>query len=328
MRPHRTESAPSRVAVIGYGHYGALHAATVRADPDSELVAVVDTDPDAIERAGRDLDDVRLLSDVRELPAIETAVVATTDDQHLAPALAALDLGADVLIEKPVTTQLADADRLRKRASSAGRHVAVGHLLRLDPRWQWLRQQLRSTSWGDALHISLLRNGSVDLRDRYPDVSPMMQGGIHDIDLATWLLDDPLTVVSCRTGVDDVGRPAVMTLLGETSRGATVVIEASRTLDLPAPVDPRTWAWLTTSRATATASDGDALEVTGVAPPPHRRASTPQQMIAAQWRDFLRLTRGEGATSIATLEQGRHAVAAALAAEASAACDGEPIEIT
>lgn len=318
---------PVRVVVVGYGRYGQLHADAVRAEPGAQLVAVVDSDRTARERARERLGaTVPVVASLDEVADADAVVVATPDRHHLAPATAAVARGCHVLVEKPVTTDVPAAAELGRRAAAHGVHVAVGHLLRFDPRLRWLREQVASGAWGPVVHMALLRNGAVELRETYRDVSPVLQGGVHDIDVAQWLAGRPIGTVTCEVARAPDGAAAFMTMTGRTALGCVVTVHAGRTLDLPMPLDPQTWMSLATPSVTVTIDGDHPVRVVGApAPPTPLRAATPVEMLARQLEAFVDLVRGGPGGVLADLGDGARAVAVALAAERSAARGGVPI---
>lgn len=119
---------PVRLAVVGAGTIGRKHLQVIAEEPAATLVAIAD--PAAAARALADEYGVRHFTDAGSLlketrPA--GVIVATPTEHHLAPALAALDAGAHLLIEKPIAATLDEARQIAATARAAGRRVLVGH---------------------------------------------------------------------------------------------------------------------------------------------------------------------------------------------------------
>jgi predicted dehydrogenase len=139
-------------------------------------------------------------------PGLRAAVVATPDHHHVAPALAALEAGLDVLVEKPLAPSPAECLALVAAAERAGRQLHVCHVLRCTPFFGAVRDVVRSGRLGrivtvehrsnvDALHMahSYVR-GAYGREDRS---NPMLLAKCcHDLDLLGWILDDPMVRVS------------------------------------------------------------------------------------------------------------------------------------
>src|SRR5690242_20624203 len=109
---------PVRLAVIGVGHLGAIHARLLRQLPDAELVAVVDPSADASTAVASELG-VSGLAEVSSLYGrIDAAILAAPSRLHHQVALDLLAHGVHVLVEKPMTLSVADADELIAEAAS------------------------------------------------------------------------------------------------------------------------------------------------------------------------------------------------------------------
>lgn len=190
--------------MLAYG--GSAEAAGVR------FVAVVEPDPER-RRAFAELHGLaedRCFSDVASwLAAPElasAALIATPDDQHLEPALAALGAGYDVLLEKPMAQSAAECVQLVETAERLGRRLHVCHVLRYTPFFRAVRDVVASGRLGRIVTVEHREN--VDARHmahsyvrgayRRADASnPMLLAkSCHDLDLLHWILDDPVVRVS------------------------------------------------------------------------------------------------------------------------------------
>jgi predicted dehydrogenase len=123
-----------RVAVVGVGHLGQHHARLFAAMDDVRLVGIVDTKPGrAAEIASRF--GVPGFTHLRELPldALDAATIAVPTVSHVDVALPLVDAGVSILVEKPLASSLADADRLIEAAARRGVLLAVGHTERFNP---------------------------------------------------------------------------------------------------------------------------------------------------------------------------------------------------
>ena len=119
---------PVRLAVVGAGTIGKKHLLAIADAPGAALVANADPAPAARAMAGDT--GVRHFADAESMlkeTRPEGVIVATPTEHHLAPALAALDAGTDLLIEKPIAATLDEARQIAATAQAAGRRVLVGH---------------------------------------------------------------------------------------------------------------------------------------------------------------------------------------------------------
>jgi predicted dehydrogenase len=124
---------PIRVGVVGVGHLGRHHARLLAAMEGVHLVAVVDTQTDraaAVAQAAN----TRPLTDFRELIGeVEAVTVAVPTELHRDIAVPFLERGIGVLVEKPMTRSLEEADSLLETSRASGATLAVGHTERYNP---------------------------------------------------------------------------------------------------------------------------------------------------------------------------------------------------
>jgi predicted dehydrogenase len=168
--------APLRAGVIGVGALGRHHARVWAGLPGVRLVGVQDTDAAraaevAGEHGGRAFSDLDAL--LAEVDAVSVAV--PTIDHH-AVARRAIERGRDVLLEKPMTATLAEADDLTALAAQRGAVLQVGHIERFNP----ATAALLSAGKG-ARFVEVHRLGSFSPRSL--DVDVVLDLMIHDLDI-------------------------------------------------------------------------------------------------------------------------------------------------
>jgi predicted dehydrogenase len=165
-----------RVAVVGVGEFGRNHVRIVRQSPRADLVAVVDTDPTrATEIAAAN--SCLPFTDPRELSGkVDAAIVAVPTSAHADVACTLLESGIDVLVEKPIATDLAAADRLIHAAESNARILQVGHLERFNPAVIALEKIASQPLFFEIHRLSVFSPRSLDI-----DV--VLDLMIHDIDI-------------------------------------------------------------------------------------------------------------------------------------------------
>jgi predicted dehydrogenase len=160
---------------------------------DVELVAVAD--PDAAARRGATRGrPVAGYADAEEMLARErpdlVSVVAPTS-LHLPIALAALEAGAHVLVEKPIAATREEAERMMAAAQRADRILSVGHIERFNPAIRELRRRLALGELGRVFEVHATRLGPFPARIR--DVGVVVDLAPHDLDVMRFLLgSDPV----------------------------------------------------------------------------------------------------------------------------------------
>ncbi len=194
-------AAPVPVCVIGGGSIGLRHATEAAASDTVDLSAVVE--PDAKRRA--ELQGLGLPA-VAELTAVPShtrgAIIATPTPDHRPSSLAAIDRGWAVLVEKPLTHSIAEADQLCAGADKAGVLLATGHHRRFHP-FVAAAKEMRDKI-GDLVAVQGL--WSLRKHDSYYDVpwrrepgaGPILTNLSHEIDLIRFLVGE-ITEVSAIT---------------------------------------------------------------------------------------------------------------------------------
>ena len=198
-----------RTAVVGVKGVGRGHLQSIREHVRTDLVAVADLDAAAARAAVGDTS-ARAYADFDALLAGETdldaVVLATPHHLHAPMALAALERGLHVYVEKPIATRISDADRLVATAAQAGRILVVGHQYRTYRGNLRLKQLVDSGAIGDVQRVVWqwleLRAEAYYTRDRWRCTWEHAGGGVllnqasHDIDLICWLFGPPAEVTA------------------------------------------------------------------------------------------------------------------------------------
>ena len=189
-----------QVALVGYGFVGklfhaplisAVHGLTLHSVVSSNAVAVHADHPEA--RVSPDLGVV--LAD----PAVQLIVIATPNVLHASQAHAALDAGKHVIVDKPFTVTVAEADAVIEHAARAGRVLSVFHNRRYDSDFLTLQQLIASGALGEVTQFeSHFDRFRLEVRDRWRERSGPGAGLWYD--LAPHLLDQALQFDMQRVG--------------------------------------------------------------------------------------------------------------------------------
>lgn len=177
-----------RVGLIGLGSMGRNHLRILSAMPDARLVAVADTDRDALEAAtggtgvqGFD-EPMALLAEAD----IDAVVIASPTTTHVALADAAIDRGVPALVEKPLAATPDEAGALADAADARGVPLQVGHVERFNPAVLELGRLLHEGHWLSSVYaISSRRAGPFPARIR--DVGVTVDLATHDVDILSWI---------------------------------------------------------------------------------------------------------------------------------------------
>jgi predicted dehydrogenase len=174
-----------RVGVVGVGDFGRNHVRVWRELEGAQLVGVVDADSEraravAAEFATQALPNIESLDG--EVDAVSLAVPTV---EHARIGCRLLELGADVLVEKPIAASLAEADELIETARRAGRVLQVGHLERFNPAITAVEKIVVRPLFFEVHRLGVFTPRSLDVDVVY-DVM------IHDLDIVLALVNAPV----------------------------------------------------------------------------------------------------------------------------------------
>jgi predicted dehydrogenase len=177
-----------RVAVIGVGHLGRHHARILASLTGAELVAVVDTNRSRAEEVAA-VQRTRPLFDARDLAgAVDAVTVAVPTNLHRDVALPFLTSGVAVLVEKPMTRTVAEADELIAASNRSGAVFAVGHTERFNPAVDAARPLVT-----DPRFIEVHRLGTFP--ERSLDIDVVLDLMIHDLDVVLSLVKSEVEAI-------------------------------------------------------------------------------------------------------------------------------------
>ena len=174
------------VAVVGAGNMGANHARVYDELPGSDLVELVEPDP---ERAARLREEyaVPVHDRIDAISEATAATISVPNDQHRSVAETCLDMGLDVLVEKPLATTVDDAEAIVDRAERRDAVLQAGHIERFNPAVVTLREILTEQS---PVAIEAHRLGPYN--EQLSHESVVFDLMIHDLDIIDMLTDAPL----------------------------------------------------------------------------------------------------------------------------------------
>ena len=203
---HRTN-----VAVIGCGYWGMNYVRVLSELPDSHVAFVCDQRPGRLDEVARRFPNVRLTTDIDEAltaEGVEAAIVCTQANTHREIAGQALELGKHVLVEKPFTTDVVEADELIALAAMADRVLLTGHTFLYNGGVRRVKALVDDGALGDLYYLYARRTNLGPFR---ADVNALWDLAPHDIAIFNYLLEDTPNWVSAvgarvlRNGREDVG---------------------------------------------------------------------------------------------------------------------------
>jgi predicted dehydrogenase len=181
-----------RVGVIGTGMMGQRHCRVYSTLRRAQLVGVCDANPASGNRVARQYDVTFYESLEDLLTNVDAVTLATPTPSHFELAMCCLAHGVHVLIEKPITETLEQAEKLAEAAEASGLIVQVGHIERFNPTYIELKHVLEEMT---ILAVDLRRLSPYEGSNK--DVDVVLDLMIHDIDLALDLMgQEPTSVVA------------------------------------------------------------------------------------------------------------------------------------
>jgi predicted dehydrogenase len=181
---------PVRTAVVGLGYWGPNLIRNLNELEGAELRWICDLDESRLDTFGRRYSGVSCTRDFPDLladPELDAIAIATPVSTHFPLALAALEAGKHVFIEKPLASSTAEGEKLATVAAECGLTVMPGHTFLYSPPVNMIRELISGGELGDIYFISMSR---VNLGLHQSDVSVAWDLGPHDFSILRYWLDE------------------------------------------------------------------------------------------------------------------------------------------
>ena len=226
METTTNESGKLKAAAIGVGSLGRHHArnyAELAREGRIELVGICDIDPETAARVASE-NNAPVFTDWRKLlDKVDLVSIATPTETHCEIACTFLEKGTHVLVEKPMSLSVAEADQMIAAAERSGAKLMVGHLERFNPAMVALRPHVNHPLYFEIHRVSPFPNRSLD-------VDVVLDVMIHDLDAVQWLVGGDVEI----SAIHAVGIPVISDKVDaanarlEFANGAVANITASR----------------------------------------------------------------------------------------------------
>jgi predicted dehydrogenase len=178
-----------QVGIVGYGYWGPNVARNFEEAPGSRVVAVSDLRPERLTQVRGRFPHARITTDFRELladPEVDAVVIATPVSTHYSLALAALQAGKHVLVEKPLASSSQQARELIDTAERMGRTLMVDHTFVYTGAVQKIKELVNSGQLGRLYYYDSVR---INLGLFQHDISVMWDLAVHDLAIMDYVLD-------------------------------------------------------------------------------------------------------------------------------------------
>jgi predicted dehydrogenase len=186
----RRDVSPAKIGVVGLGRFGRLHALTLAGLAEAELVGFVARRQVSLDALAQELPGVRgwtsLTQAVDESDA-EAWVVACSTASHVSVTRELLERGKAVLLEKPISDNLDEAESLAPLVRDDANNLMIGHIVLFNSEYQQLRDV--ASRQGPISYIDCVRHRPASIIKDFPGENPLHAAMVHDLYAVQVLLD-------------------------------------------------------------------------------------------------------------------------------------------
>lgn len=218
-------------AVLGLGWFGEKHCEALAAIPNVEIAAVCTRNPERLAEVAGKFGVKKTYTNFHEMladPEIESVSITTMWDQHAEPAVAALEAGKHVFLEKPMASTVEDCDRIVAAAAKASSSFMTGHICRFNPRYAAAKQEIAAGKIGKIISMYARRNlpawvGATVLNK----IGPIIGDCVHDTDLMFWFSGSRAVTAYAQTvKVHEHVHPDLGQVMYRLENGASCILES------------------------------------------------------------------------------------------------------
>jgi len=194
------------LAVIGCGTIGRVRAILARDYPAVSWLGLCDLKEDLGKKLAEDAQADFFTTDYKELlkrPEVNAVIISTDENFHTGPTLAAIEQGHDLLIEKPLATDVKESSAVLKAIQESGVDALIGYTNRFRRRFLAIKERLMTGQIGDvtavvtrALMNRMVPIATVRRTDQRENLTPMVVSGTHSLDMSLWLMEgrEPVSI--------------------------------------------------------------------------------------------------------------------------------------
>lgn len=217
--------------ILGLGWFGEKHCEALAAIPDVELHAVCTRNSQRLDEVAGKFGVKKSFTDYRAMladPELDSVSITTMWDQHAAPAVAALEAGKHVFLEKPMASTIPDCDAIVDAAKGARGFFMVGHICRFNPRYAAAKQEIEAGKIGRIISMYARRNLPAWVGASVLDkIGPIIGDCVHDTDLMFWFSGSRAISAFAQTvKVREHANPDLGQVMYRLKNGASCILEA------------------------------------------------------------------------------------------------------
>ncbi len=191
------------IMVIGCGHIGSQHLENIYYRDNIDIIAVIDHNIENAELAARKYNAKEFSTDYKKFltdDRVDIVIVATYTSTHLQILKDCVANGKHVLCEKPIAANLEDGEEFVRIVKNANTKVLVAHILRHNKSYIKICEMIKSGVIGELKAVRMVQNHHTLESNRFSnllkDCSPVLDCGVHYIDVMQWFTDSKICEVS------------------------------------------------------------------------------------------------------------------------------------
>ena len=202
------------LAIVGSGTIGRIRAVLARDYPGVGWLGVCDLNEKLAKKLAEDAKADLYTTDYKELlkrPEVNATIVATDENNHVAPILGAVERGHRLFIEKPLATDVKDSRRVYDAILKSGVDAVVGYTNRFRRRFLTIKEKLRNGEIGEVTTVTtrafmnrMVPLATVRRTNERINLQPMVVSGTHSLDMSMWLMEGKEPVEIYARSVDKV----------------------------------------------------------------------------------------------------------------------------
>ena len=178
-----------KVGVVGVGYLGRYHAMKYDQLPNVDLAGVIDVDRQVAERVAKEFNTIPYNDHLQLINKVDAVSIAVPTKDHHSIAMDFLENGVDVLVEKPITKTIDQADELVALAKEKGAILQVGHLERFNAAVMALEDTINEPMFIESHRLA-------PFKERSTDIDVILDLMIHDIDIILSLVGSEVVTIN------------------------------------------------------------------------------------------------------------------------------------
>jgi myo-inositol 2-dehydrogenase / D-chiro-inositol 1-dehydrogenase len=187
------------LAIIGCGTIGRVRAELARETGAVGWLGLCDIDDETARRLAEDTKADFVTTDLAKLlarPEVTAVIIATAENEHVEPILAAAELGVPLFIEKPLATDPIDSEKVLNAIEERGIDAVMGYTQRFRRRFLTVKQRLRDGQIGEVTSVvtrafmnRMVPMATLRKTEQRSALTPMVVSGTHSLDMCMWLME-------------------------------------------------------------------------------------------------------------------------------------------